>query len=319
MREIRKIAIDRSALKKEEQSDIPEIVVEEITIDFSKQPASPEKQTSAPKQQPVSSVQLTETVDPPVQPKNTKKKKGHGKVALIVVAVIILLAATCFKIYVDNDYEPLHTRDEYQKMTNVEIDFSDNMIALEDMERDGDAKRTGFIFYGDNKIQRECYLPLMIALSNMGYSVYLPTTFGNIPILNLEGAEYVSRTYPHVKNWYIVAHGEACPVAAKYAASHASKLKGLIFLGGYSKTDLSDQKLRILSITGSNDSILDHAAYLAAKSNNPTDAVYYEIDGGNHTGFTDTFLIRKDSEAAISSEEQIQYTTAAIGLFLTTE
>ncbi|MBO4835164.1 MAG: hypothetical protein J5483_03545 [Lachnospiraceae bacterium] len=303
MRETRKHAIDRSALKQDRMPDEPQLPEE-------KEPESIPEQTEH-------SAAEAATKEPQIQANKEIRKKGRGKVALILIAVVILLAITCFKIYVDNDYEPLHTHDEYQQLTSVEIQFSDNVIALEDMERDGDAKKTGFIFYGDDKIQRECYLPLMIALSNQGYSVYLPTTFGNIPILNLEGAEYVSRTYPHVKNWYIVAHGKACPVAAKYAASHSSKLKGLIFLGGYSRTDLSDKNLKLLSITGSRDTILDQGVYVTMKTNDPQNTVYLEIEGGNHTGFTDTFLIRKDSEAAISSDEQIQLTATAIESFVT--
>ena len=303
MRETRKHAIDRSALKQEVSPDEPVILEEKPAENI------PEK--------PESSAAETGKEDPQTQPKKKKQKKGRGKVALILIAVVILLAVTIFKIYVDNDYEPFHTHDEYQEMTQTEILFSDNVIALEDLDREGDAKKTGFIFYGDNKIQRECYLPLMIELSNMGYSVYLPTTFGNIPILNLEGAAYVSRTYPHVKKWYIVAHGQACPVAAKYASSHASEIAGLIFLGGYSKTDLSETSLRLLSVTGSNDTILDQSEYVTMKTNDPRDTVYFEIDGGNHTGFTDTFLIRKDSKATISSEEQIHLTATAIETFLT--
>lgn len=302
MRETRKHAIDRSALKQELPPDEPVILEEKPAENILEKPESSAAETGKE--------------DPQIHPKKKTQKKGRGKVALILIAVVILLAVTCFKIYVDNDYEPFHTHDEYQEMAQTEIVFSDNVIALEDLDRDGDAKKTGFIFYGDNKIQRECYLPLMIELSNMGYSVYLPTTFGNIPILNLEGAAYVSRTYSHVKTWYIVAHGQACPVAAKYASSHASEIAGLIFLGGYSKTDLSETSLRLFSITGSNDTILDQAEYVTMKTNDPRDTVYFEIDGGNHTGFTDTFLIRKDSEATISSEEQIHLTATAIETFL---
>ena len=303
MRETRKHAIDRSALKQELTPDEPVILEEEPAENILEKPESSDA--------------VARKEDLQIRPNKKIRKTGRGKVALILVVLVILLAVTIFKIYVDNDYEPYHTHDEYQEMTQTEIVYSDNVIALEDLDREGEAKKTGFIFYGDNKIQRECYLPLMIELSNMGYSVYLPTTFGNIPILNLEGAAYVSRTYPHVKTWYIVAHGQACPVAAKYASSHASKLAGLIFLGGYSKTDLSDTSLRLLSITGSNDTIMDQAAYATMKANDPRDTVYFEIDGGNHTGFTDTFLIRRDSEAAIPSEEQIHLTAAAIETFLT--
>ncbi|MBR5931255.1 MAG: hypothetical protein IKZ95_04440 [Lachnospiraceae bacterium] len=309
MREPKKHAIDRSALKQNEpQETVP---LEAVTQQEEKPEEIRSEQIVPPE------ISETPQTDPVSQPKKRVKRKGHGKTILILVVVVILLAATCFKIYIDNDYEPLHSREEYQTLTEVEIEFSDNVIAIQDMEQPGENWKTGFIFYGDERIQRESYLPLMAALANMGYSVFLPTTFGNIPILNLEGAEYVSRTYPSVKTWYIVAHGKACPVAAKYASSHSTKIKGLVYLGGYSNTDLSNKTLRLLSVTASNDSIMDRKEFQNAKANDPKDTVYLEIEGGNHTGFTDTKLIRKDSPAAISSEEQIRFTALAIQNFVT--
>ena len=316
MREIRKHSIDRSELHEELIPNRPPENPDETKESTVKQAEKSVLPGMSAKKEVLEDIPPVQT-DLSTDKIKKKQRTGKGKVVLILVAAVVLLAVTCFKIYIDNDYKPLRSHEEYQELTDIEIEFSDNVIALEDLDQAGDVKTTGFIFYGDHRVQRESYLPLMIALSDLGYSVYLPTTFGNIPILNLEGAEYVSRTYTHVKNWYIVAHGKACPVAAKYASSHASKLRGLIFLGGYSKTDLTDTNLRLLSITGTNDTVLDTERFLSAQANDPKDTIYYEINGGNHTGFTDTHLIRKDTEAAIPADEQIRLTVSAIEAFIT--
>ena len=207
--------------------------------------------------------------------------------------------------------------DDYQAMTSYEIEVSDNALAVQNPQAIAKKNAIGFIIYGDERVQRECYLPFMIALAEHGYCAYLPTTFGNLPILNQEGAEYVIRTYRSVHTWYIIAHGKACLVAARYAKSYASKINGLIYLGGASyHTDLSDLDLPLLSIAGSNDSLLDKTRAEKAKKNNPAGSEYISIPDGNHSGILDTILLRGDTPSSLSNEEQIEQTVLAISTFL---
>ena len=311
--------VDRSVLQQEKVliSDAPQ----EVAPDAAPKPApevAPET-SEAPKAAP----ETVETVQPagkPEQPhKTSPNKRGRGKYILLAVVIVLLLLLTAFKVYVDNDYEAYGTIDTYQAMTSFEIERSDNVIAIQNMDAIEQKTAVGIIIYGDERVQRECYLPLMTALANQGYCVYLPTTFGNLPVLNQEGAEYVIRTYKSVKNWYLIAHGKACPVAARYAKNHASKLNGLIYLGGVSShTDLSGKDLRLLSITGSLDTVFDQTSLQNAKANDPADSTYVTIEGGNHTCFLDTFLMRGDTAATISTSEQIEQTTSAITAFLQT-
>ena len=261
----------------------------------------------------------------PAEPETTKEellpkkpeKRAHGKLILIGIVVVLLLLLSAFKIYVDNNYKPLHTMDDYQAMTSYEIEISDNALAVQNPQAIAKKNAIGFIIYGDERVQRECYLPFMIALAEHGYCAYLPTTFGNLPILNQEGAEYVIRTYRSVHTWYIIAHGKACPVAARYAKSYASKINGLIYLGGASyHTDLSDLDLPLLSIAGSNDSLLDKTRAEKAKKNNPAGSEYISIPDGNHSGILDTILLRGDTPSSLSNEEQIDQTVSAISTFL---
>ena len=279
-----------------------------------------ETQTEQLAEQQFTVKQPPEKVLPIKQSSNTKKtvkKSRKGKYILITVVVVLLLFLTAFKVYVDNDYEALQSLDVYQSMTPLEIERSDNVIAIQNVDAIERKEAIGFIIYGDERVQRECYLPLMIALANQGYCVYLPTTFGNLPFLNQEGAEYAMRTYKSVKNWYIIAHGKACPVAARYAKTNSSKINGLIYLGGSSsQTDLSNLELPLLSVTGSLDTTVDGAKMENAKVNDPVNTQYLIIEGGNHTGFLDTFLMRGDTEAAISTSEQIDQTISAITAFI---
>lgn len=330
MKERPKKVVDRSALHQEEAKTSEAETVQDAPQSQQELQASI-KETEKPVPETVElkkdaeSAGQTNQTEPANQPYQTNKpnkkanRKGSGKRILIAIVVVILLLLAAFKVYVDNDYEPLHSMDDYQAMTPLEIESSDNVIAIQNTDAIEKKEAVGFIIYGDERVRRECYLPLMIALANQGYCVYLPTTFGNLPLLNQEGAEYVMRTYKSVKNWYMIAHGKACPVAARYAKGHASKLNGLIYLGGISyHTDLSQKDLRLLSVTGSLDTTLDSADMQNAKANDPADTQYILIEGGNHTGFIDTKLMRKDSAAIITTAEQIEGTVTAITAFLQT-
>ena len=249
--------------------------------------------------------------------KKSRKRKGRGKYALITIAVVLLLFFAVFKIYVDNDYEPFHSMETYRAMTDYEIVSSDNMIEISNADAIAKKEAVGFIIYGDERVQRECYLPLMATLADQGFCVFLPTTFGNLPFLNQEGAEYVIRSNKAIHTWYIIAHGKACPAAARYAMSHASKINGMIYLGGASyHTDLSQKDIKLLSVMGTLDSTLDAVSVRSAKKNDPDGAQYLVIEGGNHTGFADTVLMRGDTASTISTSEQIEQTVAAITAFL---
>ena len=250
-------------------------------------------------------------------PAGKPQKRTHGKLILISIVIVVLLLLSAYKIYVDNNYKPLHSMDAYQAMTAFEIESSDNALAIQNMKAIAEKKAVGFIIYGEEKVQRECYLPLMTALAENGYCAYLPTTFGNLPVLNREGAEHVMRTYRSVHTWYIIAHGKACPVAARYARSNSSKIKGLIYLGGASyHTDLSYLDLSLLSIQGSRDSILDQTRAEKAKENDPVGSEYISVPDGNHSGILDTILMRGDTPSPLSNEEQINETVAAITAFI---
>lgn len=68
-----------------------------------------------------------------------------------------------------------------------------------------------------------------------------------------------------------------------------TNVTGLILLASYpsEKTDLSKDKLKVLSITASKDKILKWNQYNKAKKRLPQDTKYVNISGGNHSEFGD--------------------------------
>ncbi len=246
---------------------------------------------------------------------NESKKKFNKSYILLAVVLVVVVLLACFKFYIDDEHAPLHSVEEYQKLTTFPISETDNRLTIRDQETIDEFFNVGIIFYSGEKINGQCYLPLMAELANAGYDTFLPYALGNLPILNLDGADQIVSKFKWVTDWYIVAHSDACEMAAKYAKGH-KKIKGLILLGGYTKTDISKNDIKVLSIIGSRDSILDMNKYKKAKSNLPKDTIFKEIKGGNHTAFADTALIRGDTETSFEPSKQIKKTATLIEEFI---
>lgn len=105
-------------------------------------------------------------------------------------------------------------------------------------------------------------------------------------------------------------------MAAEYASQNADCLQGLIFLASYSTKDLSDTQLKVLSLYGSEDQVLNKDKVVQGRELMPETYVEHEIAGGNHAQFGDYGAQKGDGTAAISAEEQQQETVRQILTFI---
>ena len=104
-------------------------------------------------------------------------------------------------------------------------------------------------------------------------------------------------------------------MAANYAAAHSEDYDGLILLAAYSTKDLSQMSLRVLSIYGSEDGVLNRDAYKKNWANLPADTTEVVLDGGCHAQFGSYGPQDGDGTPTISGEEQIKQTAEAITAF----
>lgn len=95
-------------------------------------------------------------------------------------------------------------------------------------------------------------------------------------------------------------------MAASYLADHAEAYEGLILLGSYSTADLSDTDLAVLSVFGSEDTVMNREKYEENKSNLPSDFSESVIDGGCHAYFGMYGAQDGDGTSTITNEEQIR-------------
>ena len=75
-------------------------------------------------------------------------------------------------------------------------------------------------------------------------------------------------------------HSLGGAMAAEYVSKHVDEFDGLYLFAAYSTADLSDSDLRVFSVYGSEDGVLDMDKYRKYRSNLPEDTYEYVIDAG---------------------------------------
>lgn len=115
--------------------------------------------------------------------------------------------------------------------------------------------------------------------------------------------------------WIMTGHSLGGAMAASYVASHTTDYQGLVLLAAYSTADLTQSGVKVLSVYGSNDGVLNRATYAEDRANLPQDTTECVIDGGIHSYFGTYGHQDGDGEAAITNDEQLDLTADAIAVF----
>ena len=92
--------------------------------------------------------------------------------------------------------------------------------------------------------------------------------------------------------------------------------KGLILLGSYSTADISQSKIDVLSVYGSEDTVLDKGKYDENMINLPDNFEEIVLEGGCHAYFGMYGEQKGDGVPQITNEEQINMTADAIANFI---
>ena len=189
-------------------------------------------------------------------------------------------------------------------------------------EQDGDViwfvpedPTAGLIFYPGGKVEHTAYAPLLRACAEQGILCALVRMPGNLAVLDANAADGLQEEYPEVTAWYMAGHSLGGAMAANYAAAHAEDFNGLILLAAYSTKDLTGTTLRVLSVYGSEDGVLNRESYEKNRANLPADTTEVILDGGCHAQFGSYGAQEGDGIPTISGEEQVRQTAEAIAAF----
>ncbi len=231
---------------------------------------------------------------------------------LRIVLFCLLVVCVLFGVYVSSYYhadtaaEDALLSDDSVTVTEV----SNNWIFAPEHPT------AGLIFYPGGKVENTAYAPLLHNLAEDGILCVLVKMPCNLAVLDRNAADGIAEEFSDVDTWYIGGHSLGGAMAASYAAEHTDALDGLVLLAAYSTADLSGTGLRVCSLYGSEDGVLNREKYEANRSNLPPDTTETVISGGCHAGFGSYGPQKGDRTPTISAEEQQQQTADALAAWM---
>ena len=235
------------------------------------------------------------------------KRKKKGLRALLLIFLLILLLTGIFFGYVSVYYQA----DE----TALAALRSEGAVTVTRTETgwffDGPSETDALVFYPGGKVEETAYAPLLRQIAEGQMDVFLLKVPFRLAVLAPEKAEDVmtARAYD---NWYVGGHSLGGAIAANFAAKHGDGLRGLVLLAAY-PTKALDPSLRVLSVYGSEDGVLNRERLESGTRFLPEDAVIQVIPGGNHAQFGSYGPQKGDGAALISPAEQWAETAALVG------
>lgn len=234
--------------------------------------------------------------------------KKKIRIVLLSLLAVLLLFAVGFGFYV-SDYD--HA-DETAHAALTETD----KISIKENEDEivfaPDYPSAGLIFYPGGKVEHTAYAPLMRTLAEQDILCVLVKMPFRLAVFDINAADGIQEQFPEIKNWYLGGHSLGGSMAASYVSKQDEDFEGLVLLAAYSTESLSDSGLKVLSLYGSEDKVLNREKYEEYRSNLPEDTVEYVIEGGNHAGFGSYGEQKGDGQARISQGEQIAITVEKI-------
>ncbi len=191
---------------------------------------------------------------------------------------------------------------------------SDGMIAFGTGEEE-----TALIFYPGGKVEYTAYAPLMAALAEKGIFCIAVKMPCNLAVLDIHAAKKVRERYPEIDDWYIGGHSLGGSMAASHLGQYADDYRGLILLGAYSTEDLSETNLNVLSIYGTEDTVLNREKYEQYRPDLPSGFSEQVIEGGCHAYFGMYGKQAGDGIPTLTAKEQIMLTADIIDAFIREE
>lgn len=183
---------------------------------------------------------------------------------------------------------------------------------------EGDSSGAGLVLYPGGRVDARSYAPLARAVAERGHVVALASMPLSLAVLDPGRARALEAAAPDVQRWAVGGHSLGGAMAAAYATEGDAGLRGLVLLAAYppASSDLRTTGLRVLSVLGDRDQVVNRDNWDDGVGRLPTDTVYLMLAGGNHAQFGDYGPQPGDGEAALSRAEQQRMTAEAISELL---
>ena len=238
--------------------------------------------------------------------------KKTAKLILTSILVITLLLGAGTGIYLSDYY---HADADAQAALTSSDGYT--VTVTQDMAVFSPAlPEAGFIFYPGGKVEYTAYAPLMAELAKHNILCIILKMPGNLAVLDSDAARGIVQQYPLVDRWYIGGHSLGGSMAASYLADCHEDFSGLILLASYSTSDFAESDLRVLSLVGTEDGVLNRKSYEKYWDNLPENTAEIYLEGGNHAFFGSYGPQEGDGKANLSPLEQTGLTANYILEFI---
>ncbi|MBE6887444.1 MAG: alpha/beta hydrolase [Ruminococcaceae bacterium] len=241
--------------------------------------------------------------------------KKRIKIALATVTVLLIAAAAAVGIYASDYYKANETAvNMLQNNDTIEIQYIDDIVAFCPQNA-----HAGIIFYPGGKVEYTAYAPLLNALAENGFLTVAVKMPLNLAVLDVNAADGIKQNFPEIEQWYMSGHSLGGSMAASYVADHTDEYEGLILLASYSTADLSDTDIKVISIYGTEDMVLNMENYKENYSNLPGNTEEFIIEDGCHAYFGSYGKQAGDGEAKITPQQQWEFTAETISEWIYTK
>lgn len=226
------------------------------------------------------------------------------KILIVILALIGILAGVCIA-YVGDYY---HVTDKEAAADTDTVKVTKTSFGY---SFDGPGEDSALIFYPGAKVEDLAYADLLKRIAAEGADCFLVHMPLNFAFLGMNKANEVMDAYEY-EHWYLAGHSLGGAMAASYAANNGARLDGLIFLAAYSTKDLSELDLKVLSVYGSKDKVVNTEKIERGRELMPNSYEELCIEGGNHAGFGNYGKQSGDGTAFVSADEQKTQTAERI-------
>ena len=191
----------------------------------------------------------------------------------------------------------------------IEITDSDAGIVLAPA---GEASDVGLVFIPGAKVEPSAYASKLSGLvAEEGVTVVITKPWLNLAFFDLRPLSAFIELAPDVDTWLVGGHS----LGGVRACQLASDAEGLALFGSYCATDLSESRLPVISVSGSEDGLSTPEKIADARHLLPGDAEMHEIEGANHASFGDYGPQPGDGTATISDDDMREQLTELVGPF----
>ena len=211
---------------------------------------------------------------------------------MLVLVVVGTLAWTQIGV-MSAEPEPLET---VRENTALAVTDAEEGIVL--APADGGSE-VGLVFIPGAKVDPWAYAAILQGLAEDGVTVVITRPWLNLAFFDPRGMDAFTSAAPEVDVWAVGGHS----LGGVRACQLAPDADALVLFASYCANDLSDSRLPVLSLAGSEDGLSTPEKIADARDLLPSDAELVEIAGASHASFGDYGPQSGDGTPTISTTE----------------